>query len=150
MKVKNVESARVFYHSEVTTLEGIHGVATREIHAMYKVANDLGLQEIGPMQFLYYGCDDKPDTKFTLEIALIVEEEKPYSGKYNFKNLDGFKCVSTIHQGSVNKLSETYGKFMPELFKSGKQMTDQSREVYHKYVDENSPENITEIQIGVN
>lgn len=150
MNVKNVEPAKVFYHSEVTTLNGIHDVAVREIDAMCKVVEGLGLKEIAPMQFVYYGCDDKPDTKFTLEIALVVEEEKPYSGKYKFKNLDGFKCVSTIHKGSVTKLGETYRKFIPELFKSGKQMTDQSREVYHKYVGEDSPENVTEIQIGIN
>lgn len=150
MEVKNVESAKVFYHSEVTTLNGIHDVAVREIDAMCNEAENLGLKEIAPMQFVYYGCDDKPDTKFTLEIALVVEEEKPYSGKYKFKNLDGFKCVSTIHKGSLNKFGETYEKFMPELLKSGKQMTDQSREVYHKYVEQDSPDNVTEIQIGVN
>ena len=150
MEVKNVESAKVFYHSEVTTLSGIHEVAVREICAMSKEVEDLGIKEIAPMQFVYYGCDDKPDTKFTLEIAMVIDEEKPNSGKYKFKKLDGFKCVSTIHKGSVSKLAETYEKFMPELFKSGKQMTDQSREVYHKFVDEDSVENVTEIQIGVN
>jgi effector-binding domain-containing protein len=150
MEAKKVESANVFYHSEVTTLNGIHDVAVREIGAMSKKAEDLGIKEIAPMQFVYYGCDDKPDTKFTLEIAMVIDEEKPYSGKYKFKKLDGFKYVSTMHKGSLNKLGETYEKFIPELFKSGQQMTDQSREVYHEYVDEDSPDNVTEIQIGVN
>jgi len=150
MDVKTVKPAKVFYHSEVTTLQGIHDVAVREIENLYAEAEKNGLKEIAPMQFVYYGCDDKPDTKFTLEIAIVVDEEKPYSGKYKFKDLDGFKCVSTIHKGNVNDLDKTYQKFMPELFKSGKKMTDESREVYHKYIQEDSPENITEIQIGVN
>ncbi len=150
MEAKNVETTKVFYHSEVTTLNGIHDVAVREIDAMYKEAEKTGLKEIAPMQFVYYGLDDKPDTKFTLEIAIVVDEEKPYAGKYKFKDLTGFKCVSTIHKGSINKLGKTYEKFMPELFKSGNKMTDQSREVYHNYVEQDSPENITEIQIGVN
>ena len=81
---------------------------------------------------------------------MAVDGEKPYSGKYKFKSLKGFKCATTIHNGSINKLGETYEKFMPELFKSGNKMTDQSREVYIKYVEQDSAENITEIQVGVN
>lgn len=148
MEVKNVEPTKVFYHSEVTTLDGIHDVANREIDKMYEEVEQIGLKEVAPLQFMYLGF--KPETSFTLEIALVVEEEKPYNGQYKIKDLDGFKCVSTIHNGSINQIGETYEKFMLELMKNGKKMTDQIREVYHKYIGLDSPENITEIQIGVN
>lgn len=150
MEVKTVKPAKVFYHSEVTTLDGIHEVAVREIDNLCTEAEKIGLKEIAPMQFVYYGCDDNPDTRFTIEIAMVIEEEKPYEGKYKFKELEGFKCVSTIHNGNVNDLDKTYEKFTPELLKSGMKMTDQSREVYHKYIQQESAENITEILIGVN
>lgn len=150
MKVKNVNPTKVFFHSEVTTLKKIHDVAMREIENMYAEAAKIELKEASPMQFVYFGCDENPDTEFTLEIGMVVEEEKPYDGKYKFKDLDGFKCVSTIHNGSINKIGETYEKFMPEVAKNGKRMTNQSREVFHKYIDQDSPENITEIQVGVN
>jgi len=150
MEVKNVVSAKAFYHAEMTTLKEIHEVAKREIHNMYQKAEKLGLKEASPMQFIYYGVDANAKTKFTLEIAMIVDGEKPYNGKYKFKNLEGFKCASRLHKGSINKLSETYDQFMPELFKSGKNMMEQSREVYHHYVDQDSPDNLTEIQIGIN
>lgn len=150
MEVKKVKPATVFYHSEETTLAGIHGVAVREIENLYEEAEKIGLKEVAPMQFVYYGCDDKFDTKFTLEIALIIDEERAYNGKYRFKELEAFKCASTIHKGNVNDLSKTYEKFMPELLKSGKSITDHSREVYHNYIKEDSPDNITEIQIGIN
>ena len=150
MEVKNVAPTKVFYHSEETTLNGIHDVARREIENMYKEAAELGLNEVAPMQFVYHGVDDNPDTKFTLEIAIVVDEEKPYNGKYRFKTLDGFKCAATTHNGSINELAKTYDKFMPELYKSGVKMTSHCREVYHKYLTEDSADNITEIQIGIN
>ena len=150
MEVKTVKPATVFYHSEETTLKDIYDVAVREIDALCTEAEKIGLKEVAPMQFVYYGCDDKLDTKFTLEIALVVDGKKPYDGKFKFKELEGFKCVSTVHNGSVNDLGKTYEKFMPELFKNGIKMTDQSREVYHKYLEQDSLENVTEIQIGVN
>lgn len=149
MKVKTVNSVKVFYHSEKTTLKGIHDIAVREIDNMNAEAAKIGLKEVGPLQFVYQGCDDNPETEFILEIAMVIEEEKPYDGKYKFKNLEGFQYVSTMHKGDINKLGETYEKFMPELAKNGKQMTGHSREVYQKYIDEDSPENETEIQVGV-
>ena len=90
MEVKSVKSQKIFYHSEVTTLNDLEGVANREIDHLCKEAEKLGLKETGPIQFLYYGCDDKMDTRFTLEIALSVDTEKPYDGKYKFKELEEF------------------------------------------------------------
>jgi effector-binding domain-containing protein len=150
MEVKTVNPVKIFYHTETTTLKEIMSVADREIGNMYAEAQKLGLQESGPMQFVYYGCDEKPDTKFKLEIAMVVDQEKPYDGKYKFKELEGFTCATTVHNGDISKIGETYEKLIPELFKSGRQITDHSREVYHKWVSPESPENVTEIQIGVN
>jgi effector-binding domain-containing protein len=142
MEVKTVNPVKIFYHTETTTLKEIMSVADREIGNMYAEAQKLGLQESGPMQFVYYGCDEKPDTKFKLEIAMVVDQEKPYD--------EGFTCATTVHNGDISKIGETYEKLIPELFKSGRQITDHSREVYHKWVSPESPENVTEIQIGVN
>lgn len=150
MEVKSVKAQKIFYHSELTTMKDIHEVAVREIDQLCAEAKKLGLKQTGPLQFVYHGCDDKPDTNFTLEIALAVDQEKPYDGKFKFKELETFNCVSTLHRGNINRIGETYEKFIPEVFKSGKQITDQSREVYHKWVDSESPENVTEIQIGIN
>lgn len=149
MEVKAVKPQKIFYYSEVTTMKDLQKVTKREIDTMYTEAGKLGLKETGPMQFIYYGCDDKMDTRFILEIAMAVDQEIPYKGKYKFKELEGFTCACAIHKGNINKIGETYEKFMPELVKSGKQMTDQSREVYHKWISTESSENITEIQIGI-
>jgi effector-binding domain-containing protein len=150
MEVKSVKARNIFYHSEVTTMNDTHKVAVREIDTLYSEAEKLGLKETGPMQFVYHDCDDKRDTKFTLEIALAIDQEKPYEGKYKFKELEAFNCASTLHHGDINNIGETNEKLIPEVFKSGIQITHQSREVYHKWVDSASPENVTEIQIGIN
>lgn len=150
MELKKVNPQKVFYHAEVTTMNDIKAVAEREIDNLCKEAEDLGLKESGPLHFVYYGCCDKPDTKFTLEIALVVDQEKPYNGKYRFKELEKLTCVTTTHHGDINKIGETYEMFMTEIYKSGKHVTDQSREVYHKWISPESPDNITEIQVGIN
>lgn len=150
MEEKTVKSTKVFYHEEETTVAGINEIALREIENMYAEAGRLGIKEVGPMQFVYYGYDEKPDARFKLEIAMVVDSEKSYDGKYKFKELDRFKCISTIHKGSIDSMGQTYEEFIPEVLKIGKQKTDQCREVYHKYISQDSPDNITEIQLGIN
>jgi effector-binding domain-containing protein len=150
MNVRSVDSQVVFSHAEETTLDQISVVANREVDNMYKEAERLGVKENGPMQFIYHGCGEDPSAKFTLEIAMAVDQMKSYSGKYQFKKLKGFSCATTMHYGDINKIGETYEKFMPEIYKNGKRLTDESREVYVKWVAPDSAENVTEIQVGIN
>lgn len=150
MEVKEVKPARIFYHEETTTLAGIHDIAVREIDNMYVEAQKAGMKEVAPMQFVYYGINDDPQGEIKLQISIFVDEERPTKSKYKFKELEPFKCATTIHKGSIYNLGDAYGKFMPMVAKNGKHLTDQCREVYHKYYSPESPENITEIQIGIN
>lgn len=149
MEVKTVKPQHVFFHSEITTLKEIQEVAKREIEQMYAEAGQLGLKETGPMQFVYYGCDDNPETKFTLEIAMVVDGKKQNNGKYKFKELEEFTCATTTHHGDINEIGNTYEAFIPKVIQEGKQLSDQMREVYHHWVSPESTENVTEIQLGI-
>ncbi|MCK5102425.1 MAG: hypothetical protein KAR17_06405, partial [Cyclobacteriaceae bacterium] len=70
MEVKNVNPVKVFYHSVVTTLNGVHDVANREIDKMQDEAEKMGLKEVAPLQFMYLGF--KPESSFTPSGVLFV------------------------------------------------------------------------------
>ncbi len=150
MQDKNVNPITVFFHKETTTLKKINEVANREIPKLYEEIEKLGLKEIAPMQFRYLGCDANPDKEFELEIGVVVDRVKDYDGKYDFKEWGPLKCVSHEFTGPISKLGEEYDRIFPQILQSGKRPTDEVREVYTKYIEIESPENITEIQIGVN
>ena len=150
MQDKNVYPITVFFHKETTTLNKLHEVANREIPQLYEEIAKLGVKEIAPMQFRYIGCTPDLDKEFELEIGVIVDQVKEYNGKFDFKEWGPMKCVSHVFTGPVSKLGGEYEKIFPQIFQSGKQPSDEVREVYTKFVDMESPENITEIQIGLN
>jgi effector-binding domain-containing protein len=151
MEIKNVDPKTVFYHREKATLKTISDIANREIPKLMEEAQKLRLQEVAPMEFHYFGCDDDPEAEFDVEIAMVVEKPvEAYDGKYHFKSTDAFKCATTLHKGNINTIGKTYEAFMPEIFKSGAQLGSETREVYTVWESPESDKNITEIQVGLN
>ena len=111
-----------------------------------------GLEPAGPMVFAYRGVDGNPNTAFDIDIALPVRLSSPedYKGNYSIKTLSPFDYVERIHQGSVKNIgAEAYGPFYVDLGKAGMPLTGELREVYSHWVDADSEENVTAIQIGV-
>jgi len=149
MENKTVKPEKFFYYSEETTLSQIEDIANREIPSFMAEVQSTGLEPTSPIQFIYHGFYDGPDSKFTLEIGLAIKNEKTYSGKYKFKELPTFKCSSLIHKGSIENLDKVYEKAMADLSNEGKKYSGECREVYHQWFDKASTENVTEIQLGV-
>lgn len=151
MEIKNVDPKTVFFYAGSATLKTISEIANREIPKLMEAAQKLQIKEVAPMEFHYYGCAENPETEFDMEIAMVVEKPlHDYRGSYHFKTTSPFKCAVTLHKGALNKLGDTYNQFMPEIFKSGHQPSDENREVYTVYETMDSENNITEIQVGLN
>ncbi len=151
MEFKDVKPLTVFYHQEKTTLRKLMEVADREIPKMQEEAKKLGLEEVSPMQFRYLDCTSDIDKEFTLEIGMVVGEKKGnLEGLYDFKEWGPLSCASHIYKGDIRKIGEEYDKIFPEVLNSGREYNKEIREVYTRYIAPDSPENITEIQIGLN
>lgn len=150
MTTKQVKPELFFYYSEETTLPKIHEVATRECNAIISELHKSGLEATSPMQFVYRGLDGDPSKPFTLEIGFAIKHEKKINDKYAIKELEAFNCAATEHKGDIHKLNETYDDFMGRLIQSEIKISDQCREIYTTYVTETSPENVTEVQVGIN
>lgn len=63
--------------------------------------------------------------------------------------MSDFKYVSKQLIGDLNKIDTFYQNFMGEIFANDIKMTNQIREVYHVHETKESPNNLTEIQIGI-
>ena len=149
MEKKIVPPMTVIKHSMETTMATLIqdiGEIPRELDA--KIV-ELGLEATGPHTWVYFCCDGSADAPFKLDIAIPVKEAKGDAGRFSFEQLPEFTCVVTEHKGPWSTLMKTYEQFVPEILKSGIQMSGFSREIYH-LCDFVNPENcITEIQIGI-
>ncbi len=57
--------------AKLTDLPAFSGSIAREL---YRYVADLDLPVCGPQYWFYYGVDGRPETRFTLEVALPIQE----------------------------------------------------------------------------
>ena len=139
----------VLYSTRQATLSDLPTYSGTVVRELYKYVADLDLLVCGPQYWFYYGVDGKPDTRFTLEIALPVQGQIPTALLPYFKQIPYFKCLSHRYEGPWQGLSGEYAKMIEYINENGLNMNGIYSESF-LHVDFNAPENnITEIQIGL-
>lgn len=86
-----------------------------------------------------------------IELMLFLEKKGAESDSFEYKNLDGFKAVSVIHNGRYEFLNEAYVFAYRWIEFSGYKAAGASMECYLKslYDTENKDEFITEVVIPI-
>ena len=124
----------------------ISGTVMRDL---YRYVTDLDLLVCGPQYWFYYGLDGRPDTKFTLEIALPVQGKIPTAVLPFFKHIPAFRCLSSRHEGPWGGLAEEYRRMLQHINDNELKMNGIYAESF-LHIDFDEPANqITEIQIGL-
>lgn len=149
MEIKEVSPITIFYYETESTIPGLESKAQEFIPQMMQKAEELKLNINGPMLFLYYGMDGKPETIFRVKMAVPVVEAKEDQGDFKFITTEPFRCAMGMHKGSWNEFEAPYTKLITEIMQGGHQMNQEVREIYHTIKEPDSPENLTEIQIGI-
>jgi effector-binding domain-containing protein len=150
MTVKMHPAMNVLYSTFQTSLATIHdkvGVVARDL---YEEAARQHLLVTGPVYWFYYGSDGKPETVFTLEIAIPVSGEPRTTERFRFNKLPAFKCLSLMHEGSWADLGQTYSSLMQEIAARNLAMTGVCREVYINIDFTRDECNLTEVQVEIN
>ena len=149
MLVRTHPPMTVLYQTRQATLGELGNLSGTVVKELYQYVSDLDLLVCGPQYWFYYGVDGRPDTRFTLEIAIPVNGHIPTALLPYFKQIPYFKCLSHRYEGPWQGLSEEYAKMIEYINGNGLNMNGIHSESFLN-VDLNSPENnITEIQIGL-
>lgn len=149
MIIKTIPPMPVLFFTTRTTLKDISKFVANVAQELYAEANRQGLLPTGSIHWIYTGADGKPDTEFTLDIALPVNLVPAETGEFGFKQLPAFECAATVHHGAWDHLFEAYDRIIGDVYANGRSMTGVCREQY-LYMDFANPVNhITEVQIGI-
>ncbi len=145
---------QVKVHPPVTVLSSSHRTTLKQLDKFGPVIADIYKEASGrcfisgPLYWIYHGLDGKPDTEFTLEIALPIQGDLT-SSKFEVKELPSFKAIQHLHEGDFKKLPESYELIMQYIDAHKIPLQDESRELYFN-IDFDEPEhNLTQIQVGV-
>lgn len=147
MTIKTHPPLTVLYSSHQTTIQQLGQFVGTVMKDLY---SDAAANTIvsGPVYWIYHGMDGKPDTLFTLDIAIPIQG-KYGSSRFAIKDLPAFKSLTHIHEGAWEQLHATYAQMMQHIEANKLPLRDECREIYVN-IDFQKPENnITEVQLGV-
>lgn len=150
MQTKTIQPIHVLYFETRTSFQKIFQYVRVEARKLYQDAIRNGLEITGPIYWVYEGADGRPDTVFTLTIALpVTPPSHPIDSAYQLKQLETFECISETLYGNWDGLINTYGALFGEVMSQKFVMSGQSREIYLNMDFENPDRNITEVQVGI-
>lgn len=109
----------------------------------------LGVKIAGPLEFMYFGIDGNPETKFDLIIAFPINRRETETKLFEYYESEPFQCAYLDYKGSMKDIGEAWGSFVKTVAESGLHPAGQCREVYKNWVDDESNENVTELQLGI-
>ena len=149
MQIQTMPPANVLFFTTRTTLNQISEHVITVAQQLYRECNKQQLLPTGPLYWIYYDLDGRPDTVFTLEIALPVDRSPQAESLFLYKQLPPFKCAAVTHYGSWNNLPSVYAQLVPQLLQNGERLSNISRELYIN-IDLTEPaNNITLVQVGI-
>ena len=147
MTIKTHPPLTVLYSSHQTTIQQLGQFVGTVMRDLY---NEAAANTVvsGPVYWIYHGMDGKPDTLFTLDIAIPIQG-KYESSRFAIKDLPAFKSLTHTHEGAWEQLYSTYAQMMQHIEANKVPLKDECREMYVN-IDFAKPENnITEVQVGI-
>ena len=147
MTIKTHPPLTILYSTHQTTITQLGQFVGTVMKDLYREAA-INTIVTGPVYWIYHGMDGKPDTVFTLEIALPIHGPFP-SSLFSIKELPPFKTVAHIHEGAWEQLYATYSQMMQHVEANKIPMKDECRELYLNIDFQNPENNITEVQVGI-
>ena len=150
MQLKTIPPIHVLYFETKTSLNELSDYVRIVAQKLYRDAIQNDMEVTGPIYWLYEGADGKPETVFTLTIALpVTPSPQNTSSEFQQKTLESFQCVSHELYGDWSGMMDAYGKIFSYIGAENKIPSGLSREIYFNLDFENLDRNITEIQVGI-
>lgn len=148
MQVKTYPPVTVLYSQHRTTIQQLGDFVGTVVKDLCAEAVQHNALISGAPIWIYHGMDGRPDTVFTLEIAIPIQGQFS-SSRFAIKQLPAFKALTHTHEGEWTRLPEAYGAIMQHIDNHKIPINEECREVYLN-IDFQTPQyNITQVQMGV-
>ena len=150
--MKQVVAIQVISRTDRLTIPRIPAHSGPAIHSLIEALERRGIAPLsGECIYVYHGCNGDPSVEFDLEICLPVPPATAGSFEVPvaLKSLPPFKCVAVEYTGPMTGIGSAWMQLVQAVQSSGSRPTAESREVYKKWIEFDSPENVTELQQAI-
>jgi effector-binding domain-containing protein len=150
MLIRTQPYMTVLYTTRQATLRDLPKFSEKHVvKDLYQYVADLDLLICGPQYWFYHGVDGKPQTRFTLEVALPVQGTIPTAVLPYFKRVPAFRCLVSRYEGPWEGIGEEYQRMLQYVSDNDLKINGIYAESF-LHIDFDDPANqITEILIGL-
>ncbi|MEO7715521.1 MAG: GyrI-like domain-containing protein [Capsulimonas sp.] len=151
IEIKTVPAALFLASTHETTIPEIAALGGEVPGMIYAAAEEQSLAVGGPIYFFYDGADGSMEKVFTLKIGvpLLERPEAEAPGPFQVYEAPEFHCIAMDYIGGMPGIQNGYKMLMDAMKEQGLRATWETREIYKHWVDYDSPENVTELQLGL-
>lgn len=147
MRVQTMPSTPFFFVRTQTTMDGLSEAIDRLMPLLMAARDEGGVTTAGPVVMRYLG--ESMGGAFSLEAGFPVAEGTQPSGEAQVVTLPPFPCASLLYSGGLDHLSDAYDLLMEAIEDAGLQHVEEAREWYLYFEGDDSPNNVTLIQLKV-
>ena len=146
---KKVVPATLFLATtERTTIPQIPHVNGAMLERLHQTVHETGAHIVGDVTFYYHDMTDMV-SEFTLGVALPIAELVETAGTVFVREALEFPCMAAEYTGGMPGIGEAWMSLLAEVQSAGLEPAGECREIYKIWVDFDSPDNITELQMGI-
>ncbi len=143
---KSIPATTVIEAAAMLTIPEVPAYAEKIIPMLLAEAENRSMAVTGPCVFTYEGCDGSLDTVFSLKVSLPVDACRG-QGSFDCVRIPAHECLSTAYRGPMKGIGPAWSAFTPLAMQQGLALRPVGREVYVHWVDVDSQDNLTELQI---
>jgi effector-binding domain-containing protein len=124
------------------TIKTIADVAGTEVPKLFDAVKNAGIQQQGPVVFIYKNTPTSADQPFDFQLGMAVEQGPRAPPGYQSTQLNAIDCATILYTGDMANIGHAYGALFQALPATGKIPTGETREYYLYFEDDKSPNNV--------
>jgi effector-binding domain-containing protein len=150
MRIKEIPEKQLFCAKKEVKMAEVPAFTAETLPAIVRKATELRLGQNGPLMLTILGYQGDPSQSFTIEVNFPYwTKNDDYEGPYVYRTAPKFKCASLIYQGPISGTSAAWGKLVEAAIGAGHQPVAESRELFLNFENPESPNNVIELQLGI-
>ena len=148
-RLQEIKGCTYLYSSGEATLNGVGQTIHTLIEPMTAAIEEGKIHPVGPPVFVYHGVTGERDKPFTLEVGFPIREEAKPPADFKVRKLDDLRCCGALFSGPMQQMAQAYQQIMGDVFTLGVEPSDEIREMILYWDNEQSPNNVVMVMVGI-
>lgn len=148
LRVQTIRAFEFFSIGMQTTMEQLVQIAGDLIGRLSAARDAAGVTTAGPVVLYYRGAG--PQEPFWMEAGFPVAAGTQAYGEAQVRRVESYRCAGLVYCGDLpHTVSHGYEALMQAMQRAGLQATGECWEWYLHFEDDDSPNNVTWLQLSV-